>query len=262
MPYYSVNDIDIFYECSGKGSSVLFLHGLGSSSQDWEAQRTAFSARHRMITLDFRGHGLSSKLKRSYSIPLFAQDTADLINHLNIPSAHIVGISMGGMVAMQLALDAPWLINRLVIVNSAPAIQPHLFSLRQNLHFIQRRLVLLFFGMQGTSRLISNLLFPAPEQADLRRMCRERWAKNDRRAYDASMRAITRWNVFDRLPEIQNPTLVVAGKQDFIPLSYKQSYTRLIPRARLVVIENSRHATPVDQMEPFNRVVLDFLAQE
>ena len=260
MPYHQVNDIDLYYECSGEGSPVLFLHGLGSSSQDWEAQRAAFSTRYRMIIVDFRGHGRSSKPKRPYSIPLFAQDTADLIKHMNVASLDVLGISMGGMVAMQLALDAPHLINHLVIVNSAPAIQSQSFTLRQFMQFIQRRFVLRFQGMQGMGRLISNLLFPYPEQADLRRICRERWTKNDRQAYEASMNAILRWNVIERLTELRNPTLVIAGRQDFIPLPYKQKYANLIPGARLVVIENSRHATPVDQMEQFNRIVLDFLA--
>lgn len=240
---------------------MLFLHGLGSSSQDWEAQRQAFCARHQMICLDLRGHGRSSKPDHPFSIPIFSQDTAALIRFLNVSPVDIVGISMGGMVAFQLALDAPQIIRRLVIVNSAPSIRPQFFTLRQNLHFIQRRLVLLFFGMQGMSLFISRLLFPAPNQAALRRICRERWLKNDRRSYEASMSAILHWDVSHRLSEIGHPTLVIAGRQDFIPLVYKQAYTARIPNSRLIVIENSRHATPVDQMDVFNQTVLDFLAQ-
>ncbi len=258
----SHDGFDIYYEIRGAGRPVLFLHGLGSSSQDWAAQWEAFTARHRMITVDLRGHGLSAKPRQSYSIPLFAKDVATLIRNLDIAPLDIVGISMGGMVALQLALDAPQNIRRLVIVNSTPTIRPQMFTFSQNLHFIQRRLVLMLFGMRGMGWYLSRLLFPVPEQAELRRVCRERWVKNDRRAYEASMRAIVRWNVTRRISEIKLPTLVIAGRQDFIPLSYKKAYTSLMPNANLVVIENSRHATPVDQMEAFNRIVLDFLNEE
>jgi len=165
---------------------------------------------------------------------------------------------MGGMVAFEMAIQAPQRLQSLVIVNSAPSLVPH--SLGQRLRVAQRFLLLRLFGVRGIGRYLAGKLFPKPEHAQIRQAFIERWAQNDPRAYEASMRAIFCWSVEDRLGAIQCPTLIIAADQDYSPVAHKEAYASRMPDARVVVVHDSRHATPVERPEEFNQWVLEFLA--
>src|SRR5690242_21429013 len=120
MPHLRVRDVELYYEVSGQGDPIVFIHGLGSSTYDWEHQIAYFAKHYQVVVFDVRGHGRSAKPRGPYSIPLFAADAAEVINTLDIAPAHIVGLSMGGMIAFQLAVNAPACVRSLVIVNSSP----------------------------------------------------------------------------------------------------------------------------------------------
>ncbi len=259
MPKLHVHDIDLYYETAGQGPPILFIHGLGSSSRDWEPQIAIFSKTHRTVTFDVRGHGQSDKPPGPYSVPLFAADTAALIQALDIAPAHVVGISMGGMIAFQLAVSAPELVKSLVIVNSGPELV--LRTWKERLNGLQRLLVVRLLGMRKMGQVLGKRLFPKPEQEELRRMFVERWAENDQRAYYDAMRGLVGWSVADRLGDIQHPTLVIAADEDYTPVSLKRDYVARMPRAELVVIEDSRHATPVERPEQFNQALMAFLSR-
>src|SRR5579862_3087511 len=117
----STNHIKLHHEIVGKGPSLVFIHGLGSSTRDWEFQIPEFAKSYQVITFDLRGHGQSDKPDVPYTIPMFAADTAGLLSSLGVERAHLVGISLGGAVAFQFALDYPDLLRTLTIVNSAPS---------------------------------------------------------------------------------------------------------------------------------------------
>ena len=260
MPKTRVNDIDLYYEIACQGQPVLLIHGLGSSSRDWEYQTNAFSPLYRVVTFDVRGHGQSDKPPGPYSIPLFTNDTAELMRALEIGPSHIVGISMGGMIAFQLAIDTPDLVQSLVIVNSGPELIVR--SLRDRLNVLQRSLLVRIFGMRKIGEFLSSRLFPKPEQENLRQLFIERWAENDQRAYMESFRGILGWSVLDRLHTILCATLVVASDEDYSPISMKEAYVEKLPKGELVVIEDARHAVTAERPEDFNKVVLEFLAKQ
>ena len=100
-----------------------------------------------------------------------------------------------------------------------------------------------------------------PRSDTVRAKVEQRWPQNDKRAYLASLDAIIGWGVRERLAAITCPTLVISGDRDYTPVSLKQAYVGQMPNARLVVIEDSRHATPLDQPERFNTTLLDFIDQ-
>ena len=257
MSTLAVNDTQLYYRDVGSGELLVFVHGLGSSADDWARQIDAFADRYRVVTFDVRGHGQSAKPDGPYSIPLFAADTAALLRALEAAPANVVGLSMGGMIALQLALDAPDLVKRLVIVNSMP--EAELDSLRDRWIYWSRRLATQVLGMRATGKMIANRIFVKPEQGMLRQQFIERWAANDKRAYLATINAIAGWNVADRLGEITCPTLVVAADQDYTPVSVKREYAAQMPNAELTVIEDSHHATPVERPQAFNHVLDAFL---
>ena len=260
MPKLRIRDIDLNYETTGEGQSILLIHGLGSSTRDWENQIDFFSTHSQVVTFDVRGHGQSDKPPGPYSIPLFAKDAAGLINALGIAPTHVVGISMGGMIAFQLAVSAPDLVSSMVIVNAAPEFVVH--TIKERLQVFQRQLIVRLLSMRKMGEVLSKRLFPRPEQEDLRRLFIERWAENDPQAYLSSMQAIVGWSVADHLGDIGCPTLVIAADGDYTPVELKEAYVASMPRAELMVVKDSRHATPVEQPERFNDAVMAFLSKQ
>ncbi|MFC5695289.1 alpha/beta fold hydrolase [Pseudomonas sp. GCM10022186] len=257
MSYFDNDGCQLHYEDYGHGMPVLLIHGLGSSTRDWEYQIPVLAEHYRVIALDMRGHGRSDKPRERYRIATFAADVAALIEHLGLIDVHLVGISMGGMIGFQLGVDQPALLRSLTIVNSGPEVKPR--SPKDCLEIAKRWTLSRLLSLETIARALGQLLFPLPEQAELRRKIEERWPQNDKRAYLASLDAIIGWGVRDRLERIRCPTLVITADRDYTPVSQKEAYVREMPNARLVVIENSRHATPLDQPERFNATLLDFI---
>jgi 3-oxoadipate enol-lactonase len=259
MPYFDNDGCQLHYEDYGHGTPVLLIHGLGSSTLDWEFQIPVLSAHYRVLALDVRGHGRSDKPRGRYRIVDFADDVAALIEHLQLPPVHLVGISMGGMIGFQLGVDQPHLLRSLTIVNSAPQVKAR--NLRERLEIAKRWLLARLLPLETLAKALGKLLFPRPEQAELRQKVEQRWPRNDKRAYLASLDAIIGWGVRERLQRITCPTLVISADHDYTPVESKQAYVTELPDARLQVIDNSRHATPLDQPQRFNTVLLDFLAE-
>jgi pimeloyl-ACP methyl ester carboxylesterase len=253
-----VNGIELYYQEQGAGEPVLLLHGLGSRGDDWELQLPVLAERYRVIAPDLRGHGRSGKPPGPYSVPMMAADVLGLMDALGVTAAHFVGLSMGGMIAFQLAVDCPARVLSLTIVNSGPALVPR--TLGEKLRVQQRLTLARFSGPTRTAHFLSRRLFPKPEQEPLRAQFIERWSANDPAAYLASMRALVGWSVLERVGEIGCPVLVISGDRDYTPAEAKREYTARLPRAELIVIEDSGHATPIDQADIFNARLLDFLA--
>jgi pimeloyl-ACP methyl ester carboxylesterase len=258
MAWFEHDGCALHYEEYGSGEPLLLVHGLGSSSQDWEYQVPALASRYRVIVPDMRGHGRSDKPRERYSIPGFAADVQALIEHLGLGPVHYVGLSMGGMIGFQLAVDQPALFKSLCIVNSAPQVK--LQKPDDYLQWAKRWALMRVLNMRTIGAGLGRSLFPKPEQSALRGKIAERWASNDKRAYLASFDAIVGWGVQPRLSRITCPVLIVTADHDYTPVALKAHYVTLIPNARLAVIEDSRHATPLDQPEHFNRTLLGFLS--
>ena len=257
MPNMNLGDIEIYYEMMGQGDPLLLIHGLGSSSQDWEMQLPEFSSHFQVISIDLRGHGRSGKPPGPYSVPLLAEDTARLISELGLESVHILGISLGGMVAFQLTLDHPELVRSLVIVNSVPELIAHNF--KDRIDYWKRLLIVRLFGLEKMGQVLAERFFIEPKHKDLREIFIQRWAENYKPSYLASLKAAFGWSVVGRLGEILAPTLVVGADGDYFSNAEKERYTRLMPNAELVIVEDSRHALPAEKPAEFNRIIVDFL---
>ena len=259
MPYFDNDGCQLHYEEYGHGTPLLLVHGLGSSTRDWEYQIPALAPHYRVIALDVRGHGRSDKPHEAYRIADFADDVLALIEHLQLPPVHLVGISMGGMIGFQLGVEHPELLRSLTIVNSAPEVKAR--NAREWLEIGKRWTLSRLLSLETIGKALGKLLFPKPEQAELRRKIAERWPQNEKHAYLASLDAIIGWSVRERLARITCPTLVIAAEHDYTPVEHKRQYVAEMPNAQLLVIENSRHATPLDQPQRFNNALLAFLGE-
>jgi len=261
MPMCTLGDIQVYYEIAGAGPPLLLIHGLGSSTRDWEFQVPAFAPAFQVIAADLRGHGRSSKPRGRYRIPQLADDMAALLRALGAAPAHVIGLSLGGMVALELALRCPDLVRSLAFINSGPEAPAQ--TLRERLGlvgvYLRRVATVRLRGMRVLGEALARDLLPEPGQAALRRTFVERWAANDPRAYLAALGAIGGWSVRQRLPALRCPTLVISADMDYTPVDYKAAYCEAIPQGELAVIAGSRHLTPIDRPDDLNVCILRFL---
>ncbi len=260
MPLIQTENISTYYEIAGEGEPLIFIHGLGSSAADWAWQTAFFSEHFQTIAYDVRGHGQSEKAAPPYSVPLFTQDLYHLLDTLEIEKAHIVGLSMGGWIAFQFALDYPEMVSSLTIVNSWADMRIKTFSDR--ISYFQRAVLFQFLSMRKIGKILSSKLFIKPEQEALRQNFIEKWAKNHKPSYMASFKSGIGWSVVDRLGEITVPVLMIAADEDYTSVSEKEACAKKMINADFVevaVIEDSRHATPVEKPDEFNQALFSFL---
>lgn len=257
---------DLYYEQRGRhdGPAVVFLHGLGSSAADWRWQVPAFDGRYRVITLDLPAHGrtaLSGRpIRERLSVEAMASAVSELLARLGESPAHVVGLSLGGCVALALAIGAPARVRSLTLVNTFARLRPA--GWRGAYRILERMVLLAVAPMPIIAARVAQSLFPAPEQVELRAAAVASLARNDKRAYLAAMRAVARFDVRRELAAIRCPTLIVAGDADTtVPRASAELLRRRIPNARLLVVPGSGHATPYDQPDLFNRLVLEFVSE-
>lgn len=268
MPFAEINGFRMRYlaaaaspaaapgEARRGGAPVIFLHGLGSNADDWELQVPAFSARYQTISVDLRGHG-QSPYRGRLTVPAMAGDVAQLLVQMGGP-AHVVGLSLGGAVALALGILFPEQVRSLTLVNTFARYRP---AGAGGVGRLARRLWLLAFGSRAAlAGFIAAGLFPKPEQAPLRAATVASLSRNARGTYWQALLAIRRFDARPGLGTLRCPTLVVLGDRDTtVPRAAGEALAAGIAGARRVVIADSGHATPIDQPEVFNRVVLDFL---
>jgi len=116
-------------------------------------------------------------------------------------------------------------------------------------------------GLPALARMLAGKLFPKPEQQALRELVAERLASNDRTSYLHAMRAIPGWSALPAAGQAEVPLLVVSGDRDYTPVDYKRAYLAQLRNARLEVIEDSGHATPLDQPQRLNQLLQAFIAE-
>jgi len=261
MPDITINHLRIHFEESGSGDALLFLHGLGSCGQDWLLQIPVFCPRFHVIAPDLHGHGQTDKPRRRVGIAQMTVDAACLLDELGVKRTHVVGLSMGGCVAQQLALDDPARIRSLTLVNTFARFD--MGAPGNAIPLVARMGILGVLGLPAQARFVAARMFPKPEQAQLRTLAAERIASNDTATYIRLLLAISAFNVTRRLSEIACPTLVIAGDRDTtVPLRAKQFLAAHIPGARFELVADSGHATPIDQPVVFNQLALGFLVSQ
>jgi len=275
MPTAHVNGIDLHWEESGGGDPLLLIMGLAADSVAWMLQRDAFAAHYRTIVFDNRGVGRSGKPAGPYSIAQMADDAAGLLDAIGVERPHVAGVSMGGMIAQELALRHPARVRSLVLgctyaspdaaVSAQFAESLQAFGATRGadgqiqvdpaalnpMAFIQRLLPLTFtpqFIMTELPKLMQ--MFSGALQYGF-----------DMPAILAQVAATQAHDTSDRLGHIRVPTLVFCGDADqLIPASNSDLLAARIPGARLVKLPGGSHGFNFETPDAFNRQVLDFLA--
>ena len=239
---------------------VLLIHGLGATSESWLLQAPALiEAGYRVIAPDAPGFGGSSRAPGRASIAEMASPLAMLLTSLGIFRADVVGLSMGGTLALQLALDHPEGVNHLVLVSTFAHLRiwnPLLLP-----YYAVRILLVLLFGLPAEAPAVARRVFPAEDQEPMRQVFIEEIASAKAGSYRQAMRALATFDVRGRLGEIRAPTLVVSGDRDTtVPPSGQRELLVGIQGAQQIIIGGAGHAVNVDHAEHFNRILLEFLA--
>lgn len=259
MPRLGVNNIGMHYVESGRGSPFLLLHGVGGSHEMWLPIVSDLARSHRVIAADHRGHGASDKPRGSYTISLFCQDWLALMGALKVDRAHLVGLSMGGAIAMRLAVEHPERVRSLVLVDTWAYSHPDFLAL------MRKRLERLASGDLAAyaEEAIPQVYSPAFIAANPEALAqyRARVAQLNPDSVRAAVEACMSHDMRGRQAEIKAPTLVVVGSEDRLtPLHHSEYLARTIPGARLVIIKRSGHIPHLEQPREFLKVVGDFTA--
>jgi 3-oxoadipate enol-lactonase len=256
MEHRVVKGVRLAFQQEGDGPPLLLLHGLGGSHDDWRKQVPVFARRYSVIAPDLRGFG-DSERQEPFTVQQHARDVAGLLDALGIARAHVVGLSMGGAVAMELALSEPGRVAGLVLANTAPGFE--LRGWQRRYMGFSRLLLALLFGVGGVARLFSKAVFPAPHQESLRKRLLERASHTSRWVYIASLRSLVRWDAEERLPALRLPTLVLGAEHDYTDIHEKRRWAARIPGAQVVMLPGSRHRSELDAPAAFNDAVGRFL---
>lgn len=257
MPDLSLRGQRLHYRDEGRGDALVLLHGLGNSSRDWEFIRDELlGAGYRLICPDFLGFGQSTVPEQGYSPEDMARDVLALLDHLHLKDVHLVGYSMGGAVAYQLALDAPERLLSLSIISSLPCFVPQ--RMYDHWQFWLRHVLSRVLGMQKMAeRVTQNMFGHRPELAAI---MLPRYANNDRVVYSKVLGALSGWDVRERLDELRCPVLILAAEFDYFRLEDIEQSAALIPHAELQLVPDTRHGLPMEAPELVAQALLSFIS--
>jgi len=267
MPIATVGDLDIAYDVTGPEGApvVLMVNGLGADRSGWYLQAPAIAKHFRTITYDNRDVGQtgSGRNPKPYPMCQFAEDAIGLLDQLGVERVHVVGASMGGTIAQELALGWPERVESVTIVCSWPRTDPWLDELLRDWEAI--------FSAQGqeawarTSWLwvFTHRFYNRTGMLDglLRSLAA---AENRQTAaqYARQSGAARGFDVLDRLPTVTIPTHVIAGAEDLLtPLRFSEEIAAAIPGARLTVMPEVGHGMFWEATDAFNAHVIGFLRE-
>jgi len=265
MPKAKVSDIEVHYDVHGEGFPLIMIMGLSANLDWWDPRMIQeLSKKFRLLLFDNRGAGRTETSNKKYTVELFADDVVGLMDALGISKAHVLGISMGGMIAQELVLKYPEKVEKLILCSTycggSRSVLPS-----------QRIL-----GMLATDRStfspkeIARMMIPLFLTDDFFKKnpdSVESWIQQtlkapiSNEAYIRQVNAIMEFDTYDRLNQIKAPTLILHGKHDvLVPPENGSILSKAIPNARLVYFENSAHGL-VEEMKEVISTLQNFLTK-
>ena len=263
MPIAKVNHIQMYYEQHGQidHPHLILIGGLSADHQVWKSSLRLFSKYFRVLIFDSRGAGQSSAPDAPYSISLLAKDTIALMQHLGIAHAHIVGHSMGGCIAQEIAITYPEFLNKLVLVASR--------SKRSELASLLLGMKLKLQKQNISDELLAEYVMPflfsenfLQNKSNVKGFIQ--WTvlnKNPQNivGYERQLHAVRDFDSSQKLKNILAKTLVIIGESDILmPEKIAHDMVSHIPNAQLKIIQNAAHMPHVEQSKIFSEHVLEF----
>jgi len=261
MPKVKVNDLEMFYIESGQGEPLVLIHGLGGDHREWAMQIPVFAQKFRVIALDLRGHGETDKIGEKYSLPTFAKDVIGLLDKLEIDKAYFCGVSMGGIVTLQIALNYPERVKGLILVNTTARLTEQ--AAKVVLRWVE------LFQTKGFDayfdQVIKDAFHPSFIEAnpELIKQIKEMSRNRDFQTVIKAAFGLQSFNFVDQLEKINAPTLIIHGEDDkVIPVEEAKLLHQKIPNSELIIFPRCGHATIIEKAQEFNKTVIEFLEKQ
>ena len=259
MPFTENSGAKIYWDESGNGAPVLMIMGLGWASAMWHRTRPILARRYRTIALDNRGAGRSDVPAGPYPIALMAADAAAVLDEAGVQSAHVMGMSMGGMIAQEFALQYPRRVRSLILgctASGGPQAVPAAPGVLQVLMRVD-------MSPEEASRAIQPFIYDSGTpreriEEDLKLLLE--WYPTVE-GFMAQLQGIIAWEAYSRIAGITAPTLVIHGENDqLVPPENGKLIAGRIPGAEMVLIPRASHIFSTDQPEVAHAAMLEFLA--
>jgi len=266
MPKAVVDGVEIYYEIRGKGSPLTLINGWGGSMDSWSPQMLdKLATQHLVITMDNRGTGRSGKPDTPYTMDMMAVDTAGLLDTMGVEKSHVMGFSMGGMVAQAVAIDHPEKVSSLVLCGTSPG---GLHRVGSDVH-VQTELALIANPLpemterDRTVKLL-YLLYPGDYvDANLEALILdETYVDHPTPDYalHRQSQAIAGFDSYGQLPSLRMPVLVMTGEDDvLVPPDNSETLAERIPGAELVKIPGAGHGFLKQRTDEAVPKILGFL---
>lgn len=261
MAFIENQGAKIYWDEQGQGQPILLIMGLGWASPMWHRSRSVLAERYRTIALDNRGVGRSDVPPGPYSIALMASDAAAVLNAAGVESAHVFGVSMGGMIAQEFALQYPKRVRSLILGCTAAGGPTALRAEPEVLEVLTRRDLSPDDSVAASNPFIYDSGTPL-ERLDEDTAIRKQWWPNPV-GYMAQFQGIIAWEAYSRLPQIAAPTLVIHGETDrLVPPGNGKLIADRIRGSKLVMIPHASHIFPTDQPAATHHAVSEFLSTQ
>ncbi len=259
MPTVHVNGIRLYYETYGQGEALLLIAGIGYGTWLWAKQIPELSKDFYLIAFDNRGAGRSDKPDSEYTVSLLASDAYELLRALKVERAHVLGISLGGFIAQQLALDHPEIIHKLILCSTSHGGPTMILPEGEVLQFMA-------FGagketFQRGLELAFSPEYLAKHSEEIAQLTeRMRRHPQPRYAYLRQFMAPLNFNSEPHLHKLTMPVLIMAGEADrVVPAENSRLLAAKLPNALLVTFPGAGHLFVVERAHEVNNIIKDFL---
>jgi 3-oxoadipate enol-lactonase len=253
-----VGDLQLHYEISGDGTPLVLTQGLGADLHFWDESFESFESDHRTLRWDVRGSGASDAPPGPYRLEAFSTDLLHLLDALEIERVHLLGVSMGGVIAQRFALDNLDRLLSLILSSTSSEVGPRAVTMRQRLaDQVETR------GFDDRNSDASRGFAPsfAAQHPDVVRRVTETTRACDPKAYAAAARAVADYNWTADLERVTVPVLILQGLDDQLtPPGGSVRMSRALPCSRLLMIPGAGHYLPLEQPELFTSCVRAFTA--
>nr|ABQ11270.1 lipase/esterase [uncultured bacterium] len=261
MPVTVNQGVKIHWNEEGAGEPLLLIMGLGYPSAAWYRTRPALSRKYRTIALDNRGVGQSDMPPGPYPIPVMASDAAAVLDAAGVESAHVFGISMGGMISQEFALQYPNRVRSLILGCTAAGGPNAVRADQDATNMVMARGAMT--QEEAAQAAIPFIYDPSTPRnvIDEDLAIRRPWFPRQE-AYNAQLQGIIAWESDSRLDKITAPTLVIHGDSDrLVPPGNGKRIAEKIPGARLVMLRQASHIFTTDQPAAAQKAILEFLQE-
>jgi pimeloyl-ACP methyl ester carboxylesterase len=262
MAFVENQGAKIYWDEQGRGEPVLLIMGLAYPSQMWYRMRPLLASRYRTLALDNRGIGRSDVPPGPYPIALMASDAAAVLDAAGIDSAHLFGVSMGGMIVQEFALQYPKRVLSLILGCTAAGGPTAVRAESDAIQMLMTREKM--SREQAAEAAVPFIYDPATPRARIDEdiTIRRPWFPSPE-GYAAQLQGILAWEAYSRLSGISAPTLVIHGESDrLVPPGNAKLIAERIPGAKLVMIPHASHLFLTDQTQVSHRAILQFLNEQ